>query len=99
MSVPFLRIDQENGSLIDEAYSIDGEKKEEDLKGSSSTVTTGGDLFLLRDGDEAIASTKRALVSFQEGPKDPMHKEYEKHVSMMIERETKQGSTSDCEIL
>ena len=27
MSVPFLRIDQENGSLIDEAYSIDGEKK------------------------------------------------------------------------
>ena len=62
-------------------------------------MTAGGDLILLRSGAEAIASTKRAVVSLQEGPKDPIHKEYEKHVSMMIEKETKKGSTLDCEIL
>ena len=60
------------------------------MKGSSSTVTVGGDLFLLRDGDEAISSTKRALVCFQECPKGLTHEEKEQHVSMMIENETKQ---------
>ena len=63
MSVPFSRRDQEKGSPIDEACPIDEEEKEEELKGSSNVVTVGGDLFLLGDGDEAIAFTKRALVS------------------------------------
>ena len=52
-------------------------------------MTAGRDLFLLRDGDEAIASTKRALVSLKEGPKDPIHEEDEQHVSMLIDKETK----------
>ena len=90
MGVSFSRRDQEKGSLIDEAYSIDEEKKEEELKGSSSVVTAGGDLLLLRDGDEVIASTKRALVSLQGGPKVPIQKYDEQHVSMMIDKETKQ---------
>ena len=58
--------DQDKGSLNYEEFSIDEEKKEEELKGSSSIVIAGGDLFLLRDGYEAIASTKRALVPLQE---------------------------------
>ena len=65
MGAPLSRRDQERGSLIDEAYSIDEEKKEEELEGSSSTVTVGEDLFSLRDGVEAIASTNRVLVSLQ----------------------------------
>ena len=38
---------------------------------------------------EAIDSTKGVLVSFQEGPKDPIHEGDEQHVSMMIDKETK----------
>ena len=53
-------------------------------------MLAGGNLFLLRDGVEAIASTLRALVSLQEGPKDPIHGEGEQHVSMMIDKERKQ---------
>ena len=52
-------------------------------------MTRVGNLFLLRDGVEAIASTKRAIVSLQEGPMDPIHGEYEQHVSMMIDKEEK----------
>lgn len=51
-------------------------------------MIAGGDLFLLGDGDESIASPKRALVSLQEGPKDITHEENEQHVSMMIDKET-----------
>ena len=60
------------------------------MKGSSSVVTVGGNLFFLRDGVEAIASTKRALIPLQGGPKDPIHGEKEKYVSMVIDKETKQ---------
>ena len=73
MSVPLSRKDQVKGSLINEACSIDKGEKEEELKCSSSAVTTRGNIISLRDGDEAISSTKRALVSLQEGPKDPIH--------------------------
>ena len=45
MSVPFSRRDQEKRSLIHEAYSIDEEKKEEELQGSSIVVTAGRDIF------------------------------------------------------
>ena len=58
------------------------------MKVSSNAVTEGVDLFLLGDGDEAISSTNRALVSLQEFPKDLTHEENEKHVSVIIENET-----------
>ena len=65
MGAPLSRRDQERGSPIDEAYSIDEEKKEEELEGSSNNVIAGEDLFSLRDGAEAISSTNRVLVSLQ----------------------------------
>ena len=45
--------DQEKGSLDDEAFSNTKEKGEEEQTISSSTVTTGGDLFSFGNGDEA----------------------------------------------
>lgn len=47
MSVNFTKRDQEKGSPIDEACSIDEEEKEDELKGSSSVVTEGVNIFLL----------------------------------------------------
>ena len=60
------------------------------MERSSSAVKVGGDILLLGDGDEVIASPKRVLVSLQEGPKDLTHKENEQHVFMMIDNETRQ---------
>ena len=91
MMVPFSIGDQEKGSLNDEVFSIYEEKEEKELERSSSAVTTRGDLLLLGDGGEAIASTRRALVSLQEAPRDLTHEENEQHVSMMIENKKKQG--------
>ena len=60
------------------------------MERSSSDVAVGGDLILLGYVGEALASTRRALVSLQEVPKDLTHEENKQHVSMMIENETKQ---------
>ena len=90
MRVPFSKGDQVKGSLNDEVFSIDEEKEEEELERSSRAMTVGGGLFLLGDEGEALASTRRALVSFQENPKDLTHEENEQHVSMLIGNETKQ---------
>ena len=62
MRIPPSRGDQAKGYLNDEVLSIDEEKEEEELERSSSVVTTGGYLPLFGDGDEAIPSTRGALI-------------------------------------
>ena len=52
--------------------------------------STGGDLLLFGDGDEAIASTRGDIASLQEVPKDLTYEDHEQHVSMLIGNETKQ---------
>ena len=70
MRVSSSEIDQGKGSLNDEAFSIDEEKGEREKIRSSSVVRAGGYLFLLRDGDEEIASTRGALAYLQEVPRN-----------------------------
>ena len=74
---PPSRGDQDKGSLNDEVFSIDEEKEEEELERSSSAVRAGGDLLLFGDGDEAIASTRRAPVSLQEVLEDLTYEDQE----------------------
>ena len=52
-------------------------------------MITGGGLLIIGDGDEAIASTRGALISLQEVPKDITYEDNEQHVSMLIGNETK----------
>ena len=84
------RGDQAKGSLNDEVLSNDEKKEEEELERASSTVKAGGDLPPFGDGYEAIASTRGALVSLQEVPKDITYEDQDQHVSMSIGNETKQ---------
>ena len=70
MRIPPSRGDQTKGSLNDEVFSHDEEKEEEEIERASSVVEVGGDPPLFGYGDEAIASTRGAIVSFQEVPKD-----------------------------
>ena len=81
MRIIFSKAYQEKGSLKDEAFSIDEEKEEEELERSSSTMIARGYLLLFGDGGEAIASTRRALVSLKEAPRDqpPRDLTYEEH--------------------
>ena len=70
MRIPPSRRDQAKGSLNDEVFSNDEEKEVKELERASNVVIARGDIPLFGDGDEAIASTRGALVSLQEVPKD-----------------------------
>ena len=63
MRIPPSRGDQVKGSLNDEVFSHNEEKEEEELERAYSTVKAGGDPPPFGYGDEAIASTRGALVS------------------------------------
>ena len=90
MRVPSLRRDQGKGSLNDEALSIDEEKRKRERRRSFSPMRTGGDLFLLGNGDEAIVSARGAFASLQEVPRNITYGGHEQHVSRVKDKETEQ---------
>ena len=53
-------------------------------------MIAGGDLFLLRNGDEAIASIEGDLASLQGVQKGLTYGGHEQHVSMLIDNKTEQ---------
>ena len=68
--IPPSRGYQAKGSLNDEVFSNDEEKEEKELEGASNTLIAGGDPPLFGYVNEEISSTRGAIVSLQEVPRD-----------------------------
>ena len=90
MEISPSRADQDKGYINDEVFPHDEEEEKEELERASSAITTGGYPPPFVDGDEAIASTRGALVSLQEVPKDLTYEDQEQHVFLLMGSETKQ---------